>query len=85
VATNSGSAPITNVVLGDAVPVFTFYNATQPAQQCAATGGTGTPALATVGSGAATATLSCSAPGATGLTLAPLGTLTLTFAVQVQQ
>jgi uncharacterized repeat protein (TIGR01451 family) len=85
VATNNGSAPVTNVVLNDAVPPFTLYNATQPAQQCAATGNIGTAAMATVGSGAATTTLSCAAAGANGLTLNPLGTLTLIFAVQVQQ
>lgn len=83
VATNSGTAPVTNVVLSDATPAYTNYNATQPTAQCAATGNSGTtPAVATTGS---PVTVSCSGSGATGVILAPLGTMSLFYAVQVQQ
>jgi uncharacterized repeat protein (TIGR01451 family) len=86
VATNTGAAPVTNVVLSDAMPAYTAYNATQPASQCvgsAATGVVGTPALTLVGSGTAATSVSCGAT--TGLTLNPQGSLTMYYAVQVQQ
>ena len=89
VATNQGNAPVTNVTLSDAVPAYTVYNATtgtpQPATQCVATGNSGTPTLTQTGTGAATTSVSCGLTGGTGVTLSPLGTMTLYYAVQVQQ
>ena len=84
VATNTGNSPVTSVVLSDAMPAYTVYNATQPVVQCAATGNTGAPLFSQTGSGAATTAVACSNT-TTGVTLAPLGTLTLYYAVQVQQ
>jgi uncharacterized repeat protein (TIGR01451 family) len=82
VATNTGNAPVTSVTLNDAVPAFTVYNTTtttpQPASQCSATGATGTPAFASAGT--PVATVSCGS-----VTLDPLGTMTMYYAVQVQQ
>ena len=77
VATNTGNAPVNNVVLSDAIPAYTLYNATQPATQCADSSG-GAPTFAPVGS--PVTSISCS-----GVTVPPLGTLTLYYAVQVQQ
>ena len=83
-ASNTGNSPVTNVVLSDAMPSYTNYNATQPSLQCVATGNTGAPSLTQIGSGTATTSVSCSNT-TTGVTLAPLGTMTLYYAVQVQQ
>jgi uncharacterized repeat protein (TIGR01451 family) len=79
VATNEGTAPITNIAINDAAPAFTgLAGATQPANQCVSTGVTGT-ALAY----AQTATaVSC---GSAANTVAPAGTATLTFAVRINQ
>jgi len=79
VATNEGTAPITNIAINDAAPAFTsLTGATQPANQCVSTGVTGT-ALAY----AQTATaVSC---GSAANTVAPAGTATLTFAVRINQ
>jgi uncharacterized repeat protein (TIGR01451 family) len=88
VATNTGAAPVTNVVLSDAMPAYTTYNATQPAPQCvvSATGTVGAVAAANTGNGTATTAVACSG-GTTspGLTLNPQGTVTMYYAVQVQQ
>jgi uncharacterized repeat protein (TIGR01451 family) len=82
VATNTGNAPVKDVVLSDAIPAHTVYNATQPATQCTATGATGGTPTFTTASGA---TLVSCGNASTGVTLAPLGTMTLYYAVQVQQ
>ena len=76
-ATNTGNAPVTNVVLSDSIPAYTLYNATQPAAQCADSSGA-TPTFTPVGT--PVTSVSCS-----GVTVPPLGTLTLYYAVQVQQ
>jgi uncharacterized repeat protein (TIGR01451 family) len=81
VATNTGSAAVTNVVLSDAVPAYTVYNATQPTSQCVgttATGVVGTPVVTTAGPA-----VSCGS--ATGITLNSQGSMTMYYAVQVQQ
>lgn len=79
VATNEGSAPVTNLSINDAVPAYTsLTGATQPATQCSSTGVTGTAVAY-----AATATaVSC---GSTSNSVAPSGTATLTFAVRINQ
>ncbi len=79
VATNEGSAPVTNMSINDAVPAYTsLTGATQPpaATQCTSTGVTGT-ALAY--SSTAT-TVAC---GSSANTVAPGGTGTLIFSVKV--
>ncbi|MCU4121416.1 beta strand repeat-containing protein [Variovorax sp. N23] len=76
-ATNEGSSPVTNIAINDAVPAYTsLTGATQPANQCVATGITGT---APVYAQSATA-VSC---GSTGNTVSPSGSATLTFAVRI--
>jgi uncharacterized repeat protein (TIGR01451 family) len=76
-ATNEGTSPVTNIAINDAVPAYTsLTGATQPANQCVATGVTGT-ALAYAQSATA---VSC---GSTGNTVSPSGSATLTFAVRI--
>ena len=83
VATNTGNANVTGVMLNDAVPAFTVYNATQVPAQCVASGASGgTPTFATAGT--PVATVSCG-NSTTGVTLPPLSTMTMYYAVQVQQ
>lgn len=80
VATNEGSAPVTNIAINDAAPAYTTMSPTQPpvATRCVSTGVSGT-ALAY----AQTATaVSC---GSAANTVAPSGTATLTFAVRINQ
>lgn len=79
IATNEGAAPVTNVTVNDGVPINTSYGATQPAIQCASTGLTGT-AAAFSSSGAPVAAVSC---GSATNALAPGGTVTLRFSVQI--
>ena len=78
VATNEGTASITNIAINDAVPPYTTLSSAQPATQCASTGVTGTPVayLPTATS------VKC---GSTSNTVAPSGTVTLTFAVKINQ
>ncbi len=79
VASNEGVAPVTNMSINDAVPAYTtFAGVTQPpvATRCTSTGVTGT-ALAY--SSTAT-TVAC---GSASNTVAPGGTATLMFSVQV--
>ncbi|QGW81604.1 beta strand repeat-containing protein [Variovorax paradoxus] len=81
VATNEGTAPITNIAINDAAPAFTsLTGATQPPvlTQCVSTGVTGT-ALAYAQTPTA---VSC---GSAANTVAPGGTATLTFAVRIDQ
>jgi len=81
VATNEGTAPITNIAINDAAPAFTsLTGATQPPAptQCVSTGVTGT-ALAYAQTPTA---VSC---GSAANTVAPGGTATLTFAVRINQ
>ncbi|RNF85487.1 DUF11 domain-containing protein [Lysobacter psychrotolerans] len=82
IATNEGAAPVANVSINDAVPVYTNYaGATQPAAQCGSTGLT--PALSNpdyATSGLPVAAVSC---GSASSTLSPGGTVTLRFSVQV--
>ena len=76
IATNQGSAPVTNLAINDAVPPYTSLNGTQPASQCSSTGVTGTaPAYAS-----ATSTVSC---GSAANIVAPGGTATLSYAVRI--
>jgi uncharacterized repeat protein (TIGR01451 family) len=78
IATNQGSGPVSNVSIGDAVPAFTsLTGATQPPAQCVPVGMTGTPVFANT-----VTTVSC---GSAANTVAPGGTLTLTYAVKVNQ
>lgn len=80
VATNEGAAPVSNVSIADAIPVYTTYaGATQPAAQCGSTGLTGT-AVAYATTGAPVSATSC---GSAANTLAPGGSVTLTFSVKV--
>lgn len=78
-AANQGSGPVGNVSIGDAVPAFTsLTGATQPPAQCVSAGITGAPVLF-----ANTATtVSC---GSAANSVAPGGTVTLTYAVKVNQ
>jgi uncharacterized repeat protein (TIGR01451 family) len=80
VATNEGTAPVTNIAINDAVPAYTSLSATQPtaATQCTSTGVSGT---ALVYAQTATA-VSC---GSAANTVAPSGTATLTFAVKINE
>jgi uncharacterized repeat protein (TIGR01451 family) len=80
VATNEGTAPVTNIAINDAVPAYTSLSATQPAAatRCTSTGVTGT---ALVYAQTATA-VSC---GSATNTVAPSGTATLTFAVKINE
>ncbi|RQO59204.1 hypothetical protein DBV14_07750 [Variovorax sp. KBW07] len=80
VATNEGTAPVTNIAINDAVPAYTALSAAQPpvAERCTSTGVSGT-ALAFAQSPTA---VSC---GSTANTVAPSGTATLTFAVKINQ
>jgi len=80
VATNEGTASVTNIAINDAVPAYTSLSASQPAaaSRCTSTGVTGT-ALAY----AQTATaVSC---GSAANSVAPSGTATLTFAVKINE
>ncbi len=77
VATNEGIVPVTNIAINDALPAYTTLSVKQPTSQCAPTGVTGAVPLAF----ASTATaVSC---GSSANTVAPGGTATLTFAVQI--
>ena len=84
VATNEGTAPITNLSINDAVPPYTTLATTQPAaatpptSQCQAVNIGGTPP-AYVGAAGAT-TVSC---GSAANTVPPGATLELDFAVQI--
>ncbi|MGJ7487760.1 beta strand repeat-containing protein [Variovorax sp. LT2P21] len=76
-ATNEGTSPVTNLAINDAAPAYTsLTGATQPANQCVATGITGT---APVYAQSATA-VSC---GSAINTVSPSGSATLTFAVRI--
>jgi hypothetical protein len=66
------------VSLNDSVPAYTNYGSSQPATQCAATGGSANPVFAQSGLAVA-----CNAP-VSGLTLNPQGTVTLFYQVKVQ-
>ncbi len=83
VASNKGNAPVNKVTLNDTVPAYTVYNATQPATQCSVTGASGgTPGFLVTGT--PLTYVSCGNE-TNGVTLAPLGTITMFYAVQVQQ
>lgn len=75
VATNNAASPVSNVSISDAAPAYTTLVST--GATCAASGLTGT-AVASSTSGS---TISC---GSAANTLAPAGSLTLRFAVQIQ-
>ena len=82
VGTNEGSAPITNVIMSDAIPAYTnFEGATQPSVTCATTGLTGSAAIFTT-QGPPVSAVYC---GSGTNSLAPGGTITLTFGVKVNQ
>ena len=86
VATNEGTAPVTNMSINDAVPAFTsLTGATQPTTRCVSTGVT--PTFTTAANYTSTATtVACGiAPGSTTNSVAPGGTATLTFSVKVNQ
>ena len=79
VAHNDGAASVTKVVINDAAPEYTTYQAAPVAGTCVPVGGTGTSTFAAVGQA-----VSCSTAAA-GLTLAPAGTLTMQFNVKVDK
>ena len=80
VATNEGTAPITNLSINDAVPPFTTLVVTQPAAKCVTSAGiTGATAPAYVGPAGASV-VSC---GSAANTVAPGATLELDFAVLI--
>lgn len=75
VATNEGTAPITNLSINDAVPNYTALNAAQVPPQCSFTGAvTGAPAYAVSGN-----TVSCGI----ATSVPPGGTLQLDFTVRI--
>lgn len=77
VATNNSAAPVNNVTLSDAAPAFTTLVTTTPAPSCSSSGLS--PAVATsatVSGGSVSCTSSSNA-------LAPGGSVTLRFAVQI--
>lgn len=81
VVSNQGSNNASNVSISDAIPAYTTWAATQPAaaQACASTGASSV-ALTSVASGAAAGTtFKCG----TEASLPPGGTLTIRYAVQV--
>jgi uncharacterized repeat protein (TIGR01451 family) len=78
VVTNNGSAPVTNVSVTDNAPAYTTLS-TAPAPTCASTGLTGTAAAL---SNPTSTSVSC---GSTANELAPGGTLTLQFAVELNK
>lgn len=79
VGTNEGTAPIANIKINDLAPAYTsLTGATQPASQCTSVGVTGT-AVAYASTGTA---VSC---GSAANSVAPSGTVTLTFAVKIDQ
>lgn len=81
VATNEGAAPVSNVSINDAVPAWTtFTGAVQPTTQCASTGVTAAPVTNTN----YVQTSSNASCGSAANTLAPGGTVTLTFTVRIQ-
>jgi hypothetical protein len=79
-AENQGSAAVYNVVLNDTVPAYTtFASGNQPAVQCAGSNGTkGT--LAFQAPAGEVGAVSCG----TATTIPPLGTLTMTYSVKIQ-
>ncbi|HEV6965662.1 hypothetical protein [Roseateles sp.] len=83
VVTNVGTTAAKNVQVSDAVPAYTTWAATQPAGATACVSSTGnTVTLSSVSSGAAAGTtFTCG----TETSLPPGGTLTLRFAVQINQ
>ncbi|AIY42889.1 hypothetical protein LT85_3731 [Collimonas arenae] len=80
VATNQGTAPISNMIVNDAVPAYTALAATQPATKCVSTGTTPVLANANYTVNGTTA-VSCG----TATTVNPGGSATLTFQVQINQ
>lgn len=81
VATNEGSAPVTNMSINDAVPAYTtFTGATQPPvlTRCTSTGVT--PAFVAANYTSTATTVAC---GSAANTVAPGGTATLLFSVKV--
>jgi trimeric autotransporter adhesin len=86
VVTNTSSANITNVSLNDTIPPFTTYYSTQPAAQCATSGGTGTVTLTAPASTASGSAIVCGVTAASPTnTLPPGGTITLSYTVQIDQ
>jgi uncharacterized repeat protein (TIGR01451 family) len=77
VAHNDGAANVTNVVINDAAPGYTTYQATPVAGTCLVAGATGAPTFVAAGQA-----VSCSAT-TPGVTLAPAGTMTMQFNVKV--
>ena len=75
VATNNAASPVSNVSISDAAPAYTTLVST--GATCAASGLTGTAAASSTSG----STISC---GSAANTLAPAGSLTLRFAVQIQ-
>jgi uncharacterized repeat protein (TIGR01451 family) len=82
VAHNDGAANVTNVVISDAAPGYTTYQASPVAGTCAVVGGTGASPVFTVDT--ATQGVKC-APASGGVTLAPAGTMTMKFNVKVDK
>jgi uncharacterized repeat protein (TIGR01451 family) len=77
VATNNSQSPISNLTIADAIPQHTNYaGATQPSNACTSSTGAG------VSYSSSTNGVSC---GGSNYVLPPQGTVTLKFAVQVDQ
>jgi uncharacterized repeat protein (TIGR01451 family) len=76
VATNEGASPVTNITVNDSVPPYTALNTNQAAVPCESAGVTGT-AVAFASNPSA---VSC---GSASNTVAPGGTVTLRFGVQI--
>jgi uncharacterized repeat protein (TIGR01451 family) len=76
IATNNGTAAVSNVSLNDAVPAWTTYGTTQPTTQCTTTGLSGTAASYS----STSTTVAC---GSSANSLQPGGTITLQYQVKV--
>lgn len=82
VATNAGTSNVQNVSLNDVVPSFTTWHATQPAVACETTAADVVALVRTPVAGtAAGTTMTCG----TVVNLIPGGTITLRYAVQIDQ
>lgn len=81
VATNEGTASVTNIAINDAVPPYTKLSPAQPASQCTSAGISGTVPAFVKKNG--DTLVSCSSTG--NNTVDPSGSLTLIFAVKIDQ
>lgn len=80
-ATNQGTANVANLAIKDAVPAFTTLHATQPAAKCVSSGSV-TPAQTNSDYSVTNNAVQC---GSATNTVAPGGSLTLTFQVKINE